>query len=274
MPNVKINRAGNKVVEYKFPDTISILPISDVHYGAVEHNRKKWEKFLESVLERENVYLVLHGDLINNATRSSVSDIFTETCRPSDQKRKMAEYLYPVKDRILCAVEGNHEFRSGKDVDDDPMEDIMARLGLCDLYSPIDIFLKVGIGYRNKEIGPAGRTEHVYTFMVMHGAGGGATTGASVNRNEKYLTYWEGVDCLISGHTHKPSHTKPVHMIFDSSTGEVRQRVMNQVCTASWMDYGGYPIKKMLPPGCTCEAQEIILKNVDHTREKKMQVLW
>ena len=74
--------------------------------------------FIKTVSETPNVYLVLAGDLINNATRSSVSNVFEDIYRPSDQKKMMAKILEPVKDRILCGVPGNHEARSGKDAND------------------------------------------------------------------------------------------------------------------------------------------------------------
>ena len=74
--------------------------------------------FIKTVSETPNVYLVLAGDLINNATRSSVSNVFEDIYRPSDQKKMMAKILEPVKDSILCGVPGNHEARSGKDAND------------------------------------------------------------------------------------------------------------------------------------------------------------
>ena len=101
-------------------DDITIIPISDVHLGASEHMQTEWINFINQVNSVPNCYVILGGDLINNSTRNSVANVFAETIRPREQKRLMAEMLEPIKDRILCAVTGNHERRNGKDADDDP----------------------------------------------------------------------------------------------------------------------------------------------------------
>ena len=76
--------------------------------------------------EDENAYLILTGDMMNNATKSSVSDIYSEVCSPSEQK--MHDPAVSVKDRILCVM-GNHENRSKKEVDLDPLYDVFVMLG-------------------------------------------------------------------------------------------------------------------------------------------------
>jgi predicted MPP superfamily phosphohydrolase len=92
--------------------------IGDLHAGAIEANIKGWESFCQRILEERNSYLCLLGDLMNNATRSSVSNVFEDTMRPREQKRYIANALAPLSERLLCAVSGNHEARSGKDSDD------------------------------------------------------------------------------------------------------------------------------------------------------------
>ena len=123
-----------KLIVKQFDKSITIYPICDVHLGALEHNKEEWEKFVNKIQSEPNSYIILVGDLINNATRSSVSNVFDDIMRPMEQKDKMVQYLEPLKDRIICGVPGNHERRSGKDADNDPMYDIMCKLGLEELY--------------------------------------------------------------------------------------------------------------------------------------------
>ena len=91
-----------QLVIHHFPknQNIRIYAISDVHLGAQEHMASEWEAFCERVKD-EDSYVILGGDLINNATRSSVSDVFKETMPPGAQKRMMAEMLAPLRDKIL-----------------------------------------------------------------------------------------------------------------------------------------------------------------------------
>lgn len=239
-----------------FPENrdITIYPIADVHLGAAEHMESAWREFRTAVLEDPNAYLVLAGDLLNNATRSSVSNVFDETMRPREQKRLMAEMLAPLRDRILCAVSGNHEARSGKDADDDPIYDILCKLDLEDVYRENAAFLKIQIG----NLEGNGRKNPTYTFAVTHGAGGGMLTGGAVNRAERFGFAIDGADALILGHTHKPFVTHPGKVKIDAFNNKVTVRPFHVVTCSSWLEYGGYALRKMLLPS-THTAQRIVL---------------
>ena len=174
-----------EMVVHRFPrEDMTIIPIADVHLGAKECMEQEFIQFIDKVKDEPNVRLVLGGDLINNATRSSVSNIFEETMRPSDQKREMAKILAPVADKILCAVSGNHERRSGKDADDDPMYDILCKIDREDVYRENIVFMKLQFGEPRGD----GLRNPTYTIVVTHGAGGGQLTSGAVLRGETTWT--------------------------------------------------------------------------------------
>ena len=135
-----------KLIVHKFDKDITIYPISDVHLGSLEHNKEEWEKFVEVLQSEPNSYVILGGDLLNNATKSSVSNVYEDVLRPMEQKEVMTKYLEPIKHKILCAVSGNHERRSKKEVDSDPIYDIMCKLNLEELYRENMAFMKIMIG--------------------------------------------------------------------------------------------------------------------------------
>lgn len=220
--------------------------VGDLHAGAVEANIKGWEAFVQKILQEKNSYICLMGDLMNNATRSSVSNVFDDIMRPREQKRYLANALAPLSERILCAVSGNHEARSGKDADDSPMFDIMAKLDLEDLYRENAAFIKLGFGSRDD-----GRNHEkplqVYTVCCTHGAGGGIYTGAAVNRNER-MAMFVNADILAVGHTHKGAITKPSRIEIDPYTNSVKLKTTTVISACSWLSYGGYALRKMLLP--------------------------
>lgn len=222
--------------------------IADVHLGAQEHMTKNWEYFCDHVLDDPNAYIILGGDLINNATRNSVSNVFDEAMRPRDQKRVMAEMLKPLRNRILCALPGNHEGRSGKDADDDPMYDIMCKLDLEDLYRENLAFIKIQIGNKDGN----GLQNPTYTLVVTHGAGGGIYTGAAVNRNERFGYVIDGADAILVGHSHKPFVTQPGKIYIDRNNNKVSIRPFKVIVATSWLQYGGYAARKMLLPASHC----------------------
>lgn len=255
------------VIVRRFDSAIKIACISDIHFGALEHMEPEWNKFLDSVRADPNLYLVLGGDLINNNTRSSVGSPWDDTIRPREQKRMMVEALKPIKDRILCCVSGNHERRSMKDADDDPTYDIMSKLDLEDVYRQNAAFMKLQLGQRTSNDNRANAT---YTFAVTHGAGGGIYTGATVNRNERWGNVIEGVDCVIVGHTHKGTVSRPSKIVFDPHNDKITIREYVVISCVSWQRYAEYPLQKMLLPASTGIPQVVHLSD----KEKNIEVRW
>ena len=235
------------LITHKFPDRkdISIYAIADVHLGAKECMEQEFMKFIKMVEETPDVYLILAGDLLNNATKSSVSNVFDDVYRPSEQKKIMAEILRPIKDRILCAIPGNHEDRSGKDVDDDPMYDVMAKLDIEERYRKNVAVVKIKMGDNQKR---HGSNNPVYTFAVVHGNGGGAMTGGGVNKAERYAYTFEGIDALITAHTHKPLITTPSKTRVDHQRNITRQVPFDVIFATSWLRHSDYAARKMLFP--------------------------
>ena len=235
-----------EMVVHRFEDRpdLTIIPISDVHLGAAEHMEKEWASFCENVLSDPGVRIILVGDLINNATRNSVSNVFEETMRPREQKKMMTQMLMPLRDRILASVSGNHERRSLKDADDDPSYDIMCKLDLEHLYRENIAFIKIQMGKARAD----GLANPTYTLVATHGAGGGIYTGAAVNRNERFGYVIDGMDCLIVGHTHKPFVTQPSKIKINPYNNTVSMRPFKVVSTTSWLNFGGYAAQKMLLP--------------------------
>lgn len=233
---------------------LTIYPVADVHLGAAEHMETAWREFREKILAEPDSYIILGGDLINNATRNSVSNIFDEVMRPREQKRLMTEMLLPLRDRILCAVPGNHEGRSGRDADDDPMYDIMCKLDLEDLYRENIAFLKIQVGNTAGD----GRRNPTYVLTTVHGSGGGIMTGGAVNRAERFAYALDGCDVFIQGHSHKAFVTMPGKIKIDAYNNKVSLKPFHVVNASSWLMFGGYACRKQLLPSSHA-AQKIVL---------------
>lgn len=257
------------MITHEFNQPITIIPISDVHYGALEHLNNEWLDFCKMVEQSPNTYIILGGDLINNNVRTcGFINPYDELVRPREQKKKMVEFLDPIKDRILCCVSGNHEARSMKDDDIDITYDIMAKLDIEDLYRPNMAFMKVSLGHRKNDNSPI----QSYTFAVTHGAGGGIYTGATVNRNERFGNVIEGLDCLIVGHTHKGTVSKPSKIVIDRKNAKVGMSYYTVISMVSWLNYGGYAMKKMLLPAHVADPQKLKLHMNQY--HKRIEVVW
>lgn len=235
-----------EMIVRQFPERedITIVPIADVHLGARECMEQEFISFINVMAEKPNVWFVLGGDLIDNGTRNGVTNVFRATMPPSQQKREMAKILEPIKDRILCAVSGNHERRSGKDVDDDPTYDILCKMDIESVYRENIAFLKLQFGDPKAD----GRNNPTYTLVVTHGAGGGMLTSGAVLRGERFGYAIDGMDALIMGHTHKPFTTVPGKIVIDKYNNLVTVKPFKVINMTSWISYTEYAMQKMLLP--------------------------
>lgn len=234
-----------KMIVHKFParPDIEIWPISDVHLGAAEHNAEAWADFCQTLAKRENAYAVLGGDLINNATKSSVSNCYDEVLRPREQKRLMVEMLTPLRDKIIAVCSGNHE-RRNRDVDNDITYDICCKLDIETLYRENAAFIKLQFG-DNKD--GSGLRNPTYNIALLHGAGGGVLTGGVVNKVERFANI-DGVDIVFVGHSHKPFVTAPSKICINPQQNMVYTKTYYVVSMTGWMNYGGYACQKMYSP--------------------------
>ena len=241
-----------EIIQHQFygGHDIKIWPIFDVHHGSPESRMDDFIKFVNRVAETPNEFVILGGDLIDNGTKSSVTNCFKATAPPSVQKREMANILAPLaeKGKILCATPGNHE-RRNKDVDDDPVYDICCKLDIENLYRENVCFVKIQLGEEGVKNGYYRPT---YVLAVTHGAGGGILSGSALNRNERWGYCMDGVDCIITGHTHKPMTSQPGKLVVDARNNVVSIKPFKVLVATSWLDYGGYAARYMLQPSSFC----------------------
>lgn len=250
-------------------DSITIVPIFDVHLGSRECKEQEFISFIDTIAQTPNMYVILGGDLIDNGTRSGVTNVFRATISPSAQKREMAKILSKIKDKVLCSVSGNHERRSGKDSDDDPCYDIMAKMDIEHLYRENMAFVKIQMGEQTTASGARkpGKARPCYTLLVMHGSGGGALPGGVLNRNERFGYAVDGIDAMLVGHSHKTMVSQPGKIVVDSNNNKVSVKPFKVISATSWLDYGDYAAQKMLLPSSHC-IQTITLNG----RKKEMVV--
>lgn len=261
----------NRLKVKDHPHGITIVPLADAHYGSQEFNEVRWHKALKRIYDDPHCFAVIVGDLIDNATRNSVTNIFQATCSPKAQKEWLYNELKCLADagKILAAVGGNHERRSGRDADDDPMYDVMVRLGIEEVYRPTIAFMQTKF---TREIDGKEHHRSDAVFAITHGAGNGQYIGSSANRVQTFATAVEGIDCIITGHTHKPLTFPVSKLVFDGRAKTVLQKQFTVVVASSFLDYGGYPVEKLMPPTAHA-ATEIQLTYYQSDGRMELRVL-
>lgn len=239
-----------KPLVYHFPENkdIVIYPISDLHIGSQEAMVKEWKEFKKKLLSEPDSYITIGGDMMNNGTKNSVTNVYEETMRPREQKKWLVEQLSDIKDKILCVVPGNHENRSVKEVDDNPLYDVCCKLDIEDKFRENMAVLIIRLG----DVKGNGMRNPTYTGAVIHGSGGGALTGAAINRNERFGYAFDGLDFLIVGHSHKPANTGPAKIVIDKANKRVSLKPFKVIISTAWLDYSGYAVRKQMLPAYHC----------------------
>ena len=208
-------------------DRVEILLAADIHTGSAEFDEAKWAKF-EELLKLPDKYVIFAGDQCEYATRSSKSDVYTQALSPHQQKRWWIEHLKAYKDKVLCVVDGNHEFnRASKDADDFPLYDIALALGIEDRYRSEGAFVDIGVGH----IGTKGKQAR-YVFRVQHQAKNQVNHGTADGI--------EGIDVFVSGHTHKPMDKPLGKLIYDTKNKAVIQKDVENIVCGHFLRFGGY----------------------------------
>jgi len=231
-----------------------VYPLADVHLGSEDADIDAFSALLKQIANEPESRIVLAGDLIDNGTKSSVTGPYRQTMRPAEQKREMSKLLSPVRDKILCILPGNHCGRSSKETDDCPAYDIASKLDLEDAYRENAAFIRVLVGKDTSHQRP-----YRYFIGVLHGSGGGMYAGSTVNKVDNYMQAIEGLDVFITAHAHKPYALRGSKLECDYRRNVMRQRPTLEMCSGSWLNYAGYPMRKMLRPTAMPGANKLLL---------------
>jgi predicted phosphodiesterase len=213
---------------------IEIHTFADLHLGDKHCDMTHIKKRIEQVRDTENAYVILNGDLMNNAIKTSVSDIYSEKLTPMEELSRCVELFKPIKDKILCITTGNHERRTYNGSGIDLMEILSKELGLSDRFTSTGAVLFIRLGWNKSR-----KRKQWYSIYVAHGSGGGRKVGAKAVR----LADMEGiVDCdiYVHSHTHLPMIFKQSFYRSDFINSSVSMVDKLFVNTSAELNYGGY----------------------------------
>lgn len=228
-------------------EKVTIIPIYDVHLGSRECREEEFVEFVQQVAATPNTFVILGGDLCDNGLKNSLTNVYRAVYSPSSQKKLMAKYLEPIRDRILCCIDGNHERRSSREADCSLTYDIMTKLDLEHLWRENMAFMKIQLGQKHNNRTNS-KYRPCYTFCVTHGAGGGMLPGGVINRNERFGFAVDGIDAIVVGHSHKPMLSQPGKIVVDRHNDKVSIVPFKVISATSWLNFGDYAAQKMLLP--------------------------
>jgi predicted phosphodiesterase len=231
-----------KVIKADLPRNIEVLELhtfADEHIGDDCCDLPRLQERINYIATTPNAYCILNGDILDYASRSSIGDIETREFNIMGQLEKAVELFSPIKDKILCITNGNHEARGYRKEGIDISKMIAMQLGLVDRYTATAavIFLRFGIG-KNRGTGRDYEPQ-LYVIYVLHGAGGGRKEGAKAIRLADMANIVDA-DIYIHSHTHLPMIIKQGFFRVNSRSSTVSNVTKLFVNTAANLNYGGY----------------------------------
>ena len=235
-----------KIIKINLPrelESVEIHTFADEHIGDEQCDLKRLIERIEYVKNTPNAYCILNGDILDNATKTSIGDTYTQVFNPMEQLSRAVELFSPIKDKILCITHGNHENRTYKKEGINLSRLIAEQLGLSDKYTPTSavLFIRVGeYSSGHKETNGSGKVRQIcYTMYVLHGSGGGRKEGAKAIRLADMASIID-TDIYIHSHTHLPMIMKQAYHRIDERNNAVALITKLFVNTAANLNYGGY----------------------------------
>lgn len=96
---------------------IQLVPFGDIHYGDKSCNWNKAQKMIDWIKSENTTRVILMGDLLNSATKTSVgAAVFDEDRHGQDQLDFMIDALKPIKKKIYGGLSGNHPYHKDTEV--------------------------------------------------------------------------------------------------------------------------------------------------------------
>lgn len=235
-----------KIIKIDLPrdlESVELHTFADEHIGDEHSDIKRVMERIEYVKNTPHAYCILNGDIIDNATKTSIGDTYTQEFNPMGQLARAVELFAPIKDKILCITHGNHENRTYKKEGINLSALIAKQLGLYERYTPTSAVLFIRVGEdaaKKKETNGSGKYRTMcYTAYVLHGSGGGRKEGAKAIRLADMASIIDA-DIYIHSHTHLPMVMKQAYHRIDTRNSNVSLVDKLFVNTAANLNYGGY----------------------------------
>lgn len=222
--------------------------IADTHIGDPNADINLLKKMVREIAEDPSAYIILNGDLMNNSTKTSKGDVYSEILTPDEQIDRTVEIFYPVRHKILCMTHGNHEKRTQRTEGLDISKRIAKDLGVPYNSTGFLIFLRFG-SQKTKETKSEKKRMVLYRIMVYHGSRGGRNAGSKMNALQQ-MRGIANADIYVHSHTHLPAVMKEGFLETDSQNSTIYNATKMFVNTASLLDYGGYGVEGEYIPSC------------------------
>jgi len=221
-PGVTLDLKEKKIPIVNIPlkkneDFAEVIFMGDFHVGSDGFSEHQLQAYIDWIKNNSNVRVILMGDLVE------VGDLSTHLPTQKEdfkhQIERLVTLLEPIKDQIICILEGNHEERYAKEVKNaiEFSHYLALELGIAkSVLKPGPqkgqiMVLKVGKEY--------------YPIYVIHGS-----TSSIYNKGTqlKRMAFNVKLPLIVHGHTHQIYHDHYVYRTVNQIKNEFFESVFEQ----------------------------------------------
>jgi len=143
------------------------------------------------------------------------------------QIERAVSFFKPISNKILGAVEGNHEQTIKRYYNENVQRALCRRLGIEDLTDEALIRLRFAMRNKATKRGMA----KVLIVYIRHGYGSGRSPGAEPTKLSRMLDEWETADICLTGHTHVYHILPPKPVLYIPKAGKLPEELL---CRYRW----------------------------------------
>ena len=226
---------------------VYLVPLGDFHIGYPGVEFDKIKGYVEWIRNRDNTRVILMGDLMDCATKTSATELFDSLTTPDQAYSRVREILMPIRNKIMMVVRGNHEesiYRMAG-------TDFMARLA----YDLGDLPYKPDGGMVGMRLATDERHKLMCYVYATHGWGGARTIGAKVKKAQDLMLV-ANADIYLLAHDHTANINRGNILEPPGSGAGISFKRPSYVTigrrlfinTGGFITYGGYVQRKGLTP--------------------------
>lgn len=226
-------------------NTFKIMVLGDLHIGDQLCDLELIKETLDYVKKNKDCYVILNGDLINNALKNSKSDSYLEQMTIEQEQDLLIELLEPIKNRILVMATGNHERRTEIQAGINPLRAVAFALGLKHKLVENSYILNISFGANS---GNKSCPNNYLVYGAHGGHGGGRRAGATANALQEMSWVRPDMDLYVHSHTHTKMNYHDIIFLYNRKVKKTTEHQRTFYNTNAFLKYGGYAEEKGYKP--------------------------
>ena len=174
------------------PAKARIVFLGDSHIGHPGFREDILEDLISEIKSDPNCYFIGLGDYIEGRPPGHKFYDPSSPMNVGEQYKYFFDKIRPIKNKCLGLHIGNHEFGTIQQTTINPVRDFCVDNNI------------VYLGDIGRTIVKLANSNKTFTIVTAHGAGGGMTVGANLNKIINWgMSTFTDVDAIVVGHYHK-----------------------------------------------------------------------